>query len=70
MSEVCIVIIELGQFGQFMCVAIYDRLRHTVHALRIRIMQARIERTNRHMKRLLARQLKRQARVQEWINRV
>lgn len=70
MNDVCIVIIELGQFGQFMCFAIYDRLRHTVRTLRIRIMQARIERTNRHMKRLLARQQKRRDRVQKWISQV
>ena len=68
MSEVCIVIIELGQFGQFMCVTVYDRLRHVFRTLRIRIMEARIERTNRHMKRVLARQIKRRDRVQKWIS--
>ncbi|MCE2576043.1 hypothetical protein [Komagataeibacter sp. FNDCR2] len=68
MNDVCIVIIELGQLGQFMCVTVYDRLRHTIRTLRIRIMEARIARTNRRMKRMLKRQEKRRDRVQKWIS--
>ena len=47
------------------------RLGHLrLRILRIRLMECRIEATNRHVRRIMARQQRRKAAMQQWIDRL
>ena len=70
MIRLWVAVIRFGAACYEWIVVVVQGGRIRLHVLRIKVMQHRIEATNRRVRRIMARQQRRKAAMQQWIDRL